>query len=77
MTGRQVNGPTDLAIAALATGPKTSAELQDALQTHGGDVACLMARLKKQGQVERLSLERDGKRNVAVYALKGMVVPHA
>jgi DNA-binding MarR family transcriptional regulator len=62
-------GPTKLAMQALQAGPKTNAALQDALATDGATVASLMARLKKQGRVER-SIERDGRRNVATYALK-------
>ena len=62
-------GPTKLAIQALQTGPKTNAALQDALATDGATVASLMARLKKQGRVDVRSIERDGRRNVATYAL--------
>jgi len=59
---------TQLALATLAQQPCTNATLQDVLEYGPGDVANMMARLKRQGKVTRID---GGSRagSIATYAL--------
>lgn len=55
---------TETILAALAVAPMTNADLQDLLETHNGDVARTMAKLRHRGRVGRRIVK--GK---AIYAL--------
>lgn len=63
-----MSGPTAKALLALAEGPKTNAQLQDALDTHHGDIARLMSHLRKTGRVKRVD-GASGSGTIATYAL--------
>jgi DNA-binding PadR family transcriptional regulator len=59
-------GPTAQALRALASGPKTNAELQDAIYADHGTVARIMHNQRARGNVTSTA---TGKGSIATYAL--------
>lgn len=61
-----MTGPTAQALHALVSGPKTNAELQDAIYTDASTVARIMSSQRTLGNVTSTAA---GKGTIATYAL--------
>lgn len=61
-----MTGPTAQALRALAAGPKTNAELQDAVGTDASTITRIMGNQRASGNVTSTA---TGKGTIATYAL--------
>ena len=62
-----MSGPTEI-LRALAAGPMTNAQLQEATCDHSGSVARTMAGLIAEGRARRVD-GGSGRGTIAIYAL--------